>query len=103
MREWSGRWLCQEKRKGERERGTAEEYSDVMTSVERGARHEEELRVTHGNMCGCSKNSWNVSVAEFYMYAEEIANINNSECFSDNNSRYELVDWTVRSECESKT
>ncbi len=38
-----------------------------------------------------------------YTYVEETANIKISECVSDNNSRYELVDWTVRSECESKT
>ncbi len=43
MHDRFGRWLWHGIRKGGRERGTAEVYSERMTSVDRGNRHMEEL------------------------------------------------------------
>ncbi len=90
----SDRWLCLGIRKVEWERGTAEVYSEGMTSVEHGNRHVEELRVTHGNMCGCYIEFRKMCTAIMYTYANGIVNIQTRECFSDNNSRYVSFGWT---------
>jgi hypothetical protein len=89
MYDWSGRWLWHGIRKGGRERGTAEVYSERMTSVERGNRHVEELRVTHGNTCGWFIECWNVC----NKCVSRTVNIQTSECFSDNTKSYVSFGW----------
>jgi hypothetical protein len=69
-------------------------YSERMTSVERGNRHVEELRVTHGNMCGCYNVFSSMCTAIMYTYVNGIVNIQTRECFSDKNSRYVSFGWT---------
>ncbi len=89
----SGRWLWYEIEKGGWVRSTAELYSERRTPVERGNRHVEELRVTHGNTC-CwffiRAQCWSV----WNKCASIIVNFQMRKCLSDNISLHVSFGWT---------
>jgi hypothetical protein len=90
MRGGSGRWLWYEIEKVRRERSTAEVYSEKKTPVERGIRHVEELRVTHGNMCGwffIRAKCWSV----WNNCESIIVNVQIRKCLSDNITLHVLI------------
>jgi hypothetical protein len=94
MRECSDRWLCRWGGKGEWERGTADMYSEGVTSVERGNRHVEvvRLRVTHGNMCGCYNENTFTCKKLMSVFVCGIVDTQTVECISDINNLYLLLD-----------
>jgi hypothetical protein len=94
MRECSDRWHCRRGGKGEWERGTADMYSEGVTSVERGDRHVEavRMRVTHGIMCGCYNENTFTCRKLMSVFVGGTVNTQYVECISDINSLYPLLD-----------